>query len=139
MTQNQQSKPDSEFSRAEGKKWRMLLGDSREKIKEIEEQSVDLILTDPPYNLGKYSTGNIELDWRADFNNDVAEWDQGEFDPKHYLDEFIRVLKPSVFLPLQVIIFLDVGTKFMIQCSTLFNLWFGTKLIRLLNSDELDF
>lgn len=80
---------------AKGKNWKMLLGDSREILKKIDDHSVDLILTDPPYNLGKYSTGNIQLDWRADFNNDVAAWDQGEFDPKHYLDEFLRLLKPT--------------------------------------------
>ena len=73
----------------------LLLGDSLEVMKRIETGSVNLILTDPPYNLGKYSTGNIELDWRADFNNDVAEWDQGEFDPASLVEQFQRVLSPT--------------------------------------------
>jgi DNA modification methylase len=76
-------------------KFKLINGDSKEIIKNIPSQSIDLILTDPPYNLGKYSTGNIKLDWRADFNNDVASWDQGEFDPADWADEFIRILKPS--------------------------------------------
>jgi DNA modification methylase len=73
----------------------LLLGDCLEVMKRIEDNSVDLILTDPPYNLGKYSTGNIELSWRSDFNNDVAEWDQGEFDPASLVNEFRRVLSPT--------------------------------------------
>ena len=32
-------------------------------LKEIPSHSVDLILTDPPYNIAKYSTGNMKFDW----------------------------------------------------------------------------
>jgi len=69
--------------------------DSADYIKTLPDQSVDFILTDPPYNLGMYSTGNIELAWRADMNNDVAAWDQIEFDPSAWAAEFVRVLKPT--------------------------------------------
>ncbi len=31
----------------------LLLGDVLDRIKEIEDESVDLIVTDPPYNLNK--------------------------------------------------------------------------------------
>jgi 16S rRNA G966 N2-methylase RsmD len=34
---------------AHGERWRMYVGDFRERIKEIPDASVDLILTDPPY------------------------------------------------------------------------------------------
>ena len=54
-----------------------------------------MILTDPPYNLAGYSTGNIRMDWRKDFNNDVATWDQPPFDPAEWRDEFLRVLSPT--------------------------------------------
>ncbi len=70
-------------------------GDSRELIKDISDNSVDLILTDPPYNLGNYSTGNIELKWRSNINNDLAEWDKVDFEPKDWLNDFKRVLKPT--------------------------------------------
>ncbi len=70
-------------------------GDSRELLARVPDQSVDLICTDPPYNLGGYSTGNIKMSWRSDFNNDVAAWDQIEFDPAEWLAEFRRVLKPT--------------------------------------------
>src|SRR3954469_22453832 len=56
-------------------------GDSRELLARVPDASVDLICTDPPYNLGGYSTGNIEMAWRKAFNNDVAAWDQLAFDP----------------------------------------------------------
>lgn len=76
-------------------KWKMILGDSQSELKKIPDQSVDMICTDPPYNLAKYSTGNIALDWRADFNNDLAPWDSIEFDPKVWQKEFTRILSPT--------------------------------------------
>jgi len=73
----------------------MYLGDSYKLIKEIPTSSVDVILTDPPYNLNNYSTGNIKLSWRKDINNDVAEWDRVEFKPSDWVHEFKRILKPT--------------------------------------------
>ncbi len=77
------------------KYYKNILGDSYKKIKTIPTSSVDLILTDPPYNLGMYSKGNIKMNWRKDFNNDIADWDKIEFTPKHWLPEFKRILKPT--------------------------------------------
>ncbi|MCU0578005.1 MAG: site-specific DNA-methyltransferase, partial [Desulfobacterota bacterium] len=75
--------------------YEIVLGDSKRLIKKIKDHSVDLILTDPPYNLGKYSTGNIELSWRKDINNDLADWDVVHFDPFEWVEEFKRILKPT--------------------------------------------
>src|SRR5262245_12953484 len=33
--------------------------------------------------------------WRKSFNNDVADWDQVDFDPAAWLEPFQRVLKPT--------------------------------------------
>jgi site-specific DNA-methyltransferase (adenine-specific)/modification methylase len=77
------------------KKIKLIHGDSFKEIKKIPANSIDLILTDPPYNLGMYSTGNIKMSWRKDFNNDVAKWDKLEFDPQEWLAEFKRILKPT--------------------------------------------
>jgi DNA modification methylase len=74
---------------------RLHLGDSRDVLRTLPDSSIDLICTDPPYNLGRYSTGNIKMSWRSDFNNDVAGWDHVEFDPGEWLTEFKRVLKPT--------------------------------------------
>ena len=77
--------------------WRkcILHGDSREIIKRIPDNSIDFILTDPPYNLGQHSTGNIPLPGRSAMNNDVAEWDMVDFNPEEWADDFIRILKPT--------------------------------------------
>jgi site-specific DNA-methyltransferase (adenine-specific)/modification methylase len=76
-------------------KFKLIHGDSFKEIKKIPNNSIDLILTDPPYNLGLYSTGNIKMNWRKDFNNDVAVWDRKEFNPRDWLTEFKRILKPT--------------------------------------------
>src|SRR3977135_3178945 len=79
----------------ESKSAQLLNADSKQYIKEIPSHSVDLILTDPPYNLNGYSTGNIKLSWRKDINNDVAEWDGVDFNPHEWASEFVRILKPT--------------------------------------------
>ena len=68
--------------------------DALEALKKLEDNSVDLILTDPPYNLREYSRGNITSSNRKEINNDIAQWDEG-FDPGRFKDEFLRVLKPN--------------------------------------------
>lgn len=77
--------------------WRssLLHGDSKEIIRRIPDESIDFILTDPPYNLGKHSTGNIFLPGREPMNNDVASWDMVDFHPYEWADDFIRILKPT--------------------------------------------
>lgn len=64
-------------------------------IKKIPDNSVDLILTDPPYNIAQYSTGNISFDWRSDINNDLAEWDLEVLKPETLVNEFKRILSPK--------------------------------------------
>jgi len=73
----------------------LICGDSKDIIKKIPDNSIDFILTDPPYNIGQHSTGNIPLPGRAAMNNDVAEWDHIDFNPEEWADEFIRILKPK--------------------------------------------
>ena len=73
----------------------LMHGDCMDKLKEIPDHSIDLILCDPPYNLAKYSTGNMKFDWRSEINNDVAKWDLKELAPIDFIDEFKRVLSPN--------------------------------------------
>lgn len=77
--------------------WRkcVLNADSRYVIKRIPDNAIDFILTDPPYNLAKHSTGNINLPGRSAINNDLADWDLVEFNPEEWVDEFVRILKPT--------------------------------------------
>lgn len=72
----------------------LLWADSKNIIKRIPDDSIDFILTDPPYNLSKHSTGNIPLPKR-EINNDIAKWDLVEFNPEEWVNDFIRILKPT--------------------------------------------
>ncbi|MDR1489403.1 MAG: site-specific DNA-methyltransferase [Desulfovibrio sp.] len=69
--------------------------DAFSKLLEIQDHSIDMILTDPPYNLGCYSTGNMKFNWRKDINNDVADWDNVNFNPADLKDTFTRIIKPT--------------------------------------------
>lgn len=69
--------------------------DSKEIIKRIPDNFIDLILTDPPYNIGKISTGNIRLPGRTPLNNDIADWDLVDFFPEEWAEDFARILKPT--------------------------------------------
>lgn len=69
--------------------------DCFEKLKDIPDNSIDLILTDPPYNISQYSTGNIHFPNRKSLNNDLAEWDDIKLEPSKLLADFKRILKPT--------------------------------------------
>lgn len=73
----------------------LIQADSKQILRKFPDQSVDFIFTDPPYNIGRHSTGNIPLPGRASMNNDVADWDWVEFYPEEWADELVRVLKPT--------------------------------------------
>lgn len=68
--------------------------DCHNLLKRIPNKSIDLILTDPPYNINKYSTGNIHRKDKSIVNNDIAEWDKIPINPSEYLNDFKRILKP---------------------------------------------
>ncbi len=70
-------------------------GDSKIKLSKITDHSIDFILTDPPYNIAKHSTGNIKIPGRSSINNDIASWDLVDFKPSEWVDHFLRVLKPT--------------------------------------------
>lgn len=74
---------------------KLFLQDNRSVIKKIPDSSIDLILTDPPYNISQYSSGNIYLPNRTPINNDIAAWDKIEIKPEEYVQEFVRILRPT--------------------------------------------
>lgn len=65
-------------------------GDCLEVMKNIPDQSVDLVLTDPPYNIAREN--NFHTMGRAGV--DFGEWDKGA-DLFSYITECSRVLKPN--------------------------------------------
>ena len=77
------------------KEYTVINGDCMNYLQHIPDKSIDLIFTDPPYNIAKYSTGNIHLPGRSALNNDLAEWDLNEIDPFAFVEDFKRIIKPD--------------------------------------------
>lgn len=67
---------------------KLIHGDCLEEMKKIPDGSVDLVLTDPPYNIAR--DNNFTTMGRAGI--DFGEWDK-DFDLFSYIDEVFRVLK----------------------------------------------
>lgn len=82
----------------------LLYGDFYEKVKTLGDESVHLILTDPPYNIAKdrvfdFTDANGHKT-RSDISQDFGEWDK--FEKAEFLklfslwaSEFYRILKPQ--------------------------------------------
>jgi DNA modification methylase len=66
---------------------KLMQGDCLELMKTIPDKSVDLVLTDPPYNIAR--NNNFSTMGRAGI--DFGEWDKG-FDLFSYIDQVSRVL-----------------------------------------------
>lgn len=69
--------------------------DCLEGLKNLPSDSVDLIITSPPYNLGtKHHTGNNHFKSYTDYNDDIPEelYQRWQID---VLNECYRVLKPT--------------------------------------------
>ncbi len=74
----------------------LLNRDCMQVMKALPDHSIDLILTDPPYNISQYSRWNLSFSWRkTDINNDLADWDLVEIEPAELAAEFVRILKPT--------------------------------------------
>lgn len=77
----------------------LIHGDFNEEVKKIEDGSIDLIITDPPYNISE-NTHNIKLANRSDKIRDFGEWDK--YSREEFLDllavwssEWMRILRPQ--------------------------------------------
>src|ERR1043165_3174799 len=80
-----------------------ICGDASAMMKELPSHSVDLIIADPPYNLGK-DYGN---------NRDVRAWHEYESFTNRWLGEATRLMKPTSSL------YIFMGVRFI---STLFRM-----------------
>ncbi len=84
----------------------IILGDCYEKLLEIKSNSVELILTDPPYNISRPSNFAKNSNNKK-FNSisiDFGDWDQNEIDLDKLFCQFKRILKDGG----TVIIFYDI-------------------------------
>src|ERR1041384_6254176 len=78
-------------------------GDATAEMRTLPTGSVDLIVADPPYNLGK-DYGN---------NRDLKAWHEYEDFTRQWLDQSVRVLQPTGS------IYVFMGVRFI---STLFRM-----------------
>ena len=69
---------------------KLISGDCLEEMKSIPDASVDMVLTDPPYNIAK--DNNFNTMGRAGI--DFGEWDKG-VDLFSYIDDCYRVLNKN--------------------------------------------
>jgi len=82
----------------------IICGNSLKVMKYIPDGSVDLILTDPPYNVSK-KNANIQRK-RGKFGDakdialDFGDWDYGKVKWEDFIDDFVRILKPCGVLVL---------------------------------------
>lgn len=78
--------------------YHLMFGDCLERMKEIPDGSVDLVLTDPPYNIARKN--NFHTMGRTGI--DFGDWDKG-FDLFSYIDELPRICSKDA----NVVIFND--------------------------------
>jgi len=77
----------------------LILGDCMEVMKGLSDQSVDIIVTSPPYNLAKKASGggNSKVDVYKNFYPDEMDEMEYQLWQENFLRECIRVCKGSVF------------------------------------------
>lgn len=75
---------------------RLYLGDALEFLRGLPDESVDLVLTDPPYNISHDTVITREggkFGKAKPISMDFGEWDKGQVKWQHYVPEFARVLR----------------------------------------------
>lgn len=67
--------------------------DILEKIKEIKDESIDLIVTDPPYNTISWWKNGFSKTWWVLKENNWKIFEHNNIDIKDYINDLYRVLK----------------------------------------------
>ncbi len=75
-------------------KTKLINADAFKELKNIKSESIDLILTDVPYNISQYSKKDVYIGDRK-LNTKIAKWDEIYFDPRLLVNDFKRILKPD--------------------------------------------
>lgn len=97
----------------------IILGDCLEEIKKIESNSIDLIITDPPYGISKESffknsSDSLPQNLKTKYcshNIDFGYWDKEDLDLTTLFSEYYRVMKSGATL----IFFYDVWKSNLIK------------------------
>ncbi len=70
---------------------RLIHGDFYEEVKKIADRSIDLILTDPPYNVAREN--EFELDGRKNISQDFGSWDKQKHSLFVWAQAWARILR----------------------------------------------
>ncbi len=74
-------------------------GDCLELMKEIPDNSIDLVATDPPYKVtSRGCTGNMGGYWKSDIAKSGKIFKYNNITPKDYIKELYRILKDKTIL-----------------------------------------
>lgn len=74
-------------------------GDCLELIKDIPDNSIDLVVTDPPYKVtSRGCTGNMGGYWKSDIAKSGKIFKYNNIIPKDYMKELYRILKDKTIL-----------------------------------------
>jgi len=71
----------------------IICGDAYDELIKISDNSIDLILIDPPYLISRDSNFKKGNNKKFDFSIDFGEWDKGELDWDLLMENFYRILK----------------------------------------------
>jgi len=89
----------------------IILGDCLQELPKIESNSIDLIITDPPYLISRESnfkqisdSTSKEMSTKYNISIDFGDWDKVELDFNYLFKEWFRILKKGGTL----IVFYDV-------------------------------
>lgn len=89
----------------------IILGDCLQELPKIESNSIDLIITDPPYLISRDSnfkqisdSTSKEMSTKYNISIDFGDWDKVELDFNYLFKEWFRILKKGGTL----IVFFDV-------------------------------
>jgi len=75
----------------------LIQGDCLKVLPKLPDECVDLIVTDPPYNISKNDKivrKGGKFGFAKDINLNFGVWDFGKIKPEDYIPEFVRLLKP---------------------------------------------
>lgn len=76
-------------------KYKLFNKDALSLLPRLPNSSINLNLTDPPYNFALNSTDNIKLTNRKTINNDITEWNKYSINPLNYINDFKHVISPK--------------------------------------------
>ena len=79
---------------------KIYLGDAYELIKQVEDKSIDLIITDPPYEIeGIHGSGIMASRKAGNFSKEIENADLHKGIDYSILDDFMRVMKiPNIYI-----------------------------------------